>query len=83
MNNEKAKLIIEEMFNYSKTNKMTFQETLALEKAKEALEKQIAKQAISNAGSDPYYHCPVCGEFELEAECEDYCPKCGQKLKYK
>jgi rubrerythrin len=50
---------------------------------KEALEKQIEKEAIPNGENDPYYHCPVCGEYELELGCENYCPRCGQKLKYK
>lgn len=81
MNKERAKNIIEEMFNHWKQNRMTFQETLALEKAKDALEKQIEKQAISVHGN-VYYKCPSCGEFELEPNCEDYCPRCGQKLKY-
>mgnify|MGYP000999259584 CR=1 FL=1 len=46
------------------------------------IDKSTAVEAIPNGGTDPYYHCPVCGEFELEPECENYCPKCGQKLKY-
>lgn len=55
----------------------------AFEASIESLEKQIEKDAIPNGGTDPYFHCPVCGEFELEAKCENYCPECGQKLKYK
>jgi len=54
----------------------------AFETSIEALERRIEKEAIPNGGTDPYYHCPVCGEYELELNCEDYCPKCGQKLKY-
>lgn len=51
------------------------------ENIKEALEKQIEKDAIPFDG-DIYYRCPTCGECELEPNCEDYCPRCGQKLKY-
>lgn len=53
----------------------------AFEASIEALEKQIEKDAIPFDGN-VYYRCPVCGEVELEPNCEDYCPRCGQKLKY-
>jgi rubrerythrin len=41
------------------------------------LKDEESKEAIPNGESDLYYHCPICGEFELEKECENYCPKCG------
>jgi len=82
MNKVRAKEIIEEMYDYWKANHMTFQEMKALELAKEALEKQTGKDVIPSSGDDFYYICPTCGENELEQGCEDYCPKCGQKLKY-
>lgn len=55
-----------------------------LEKAREALEKQIAKKVVEERN---IYLCPNCGA-NVETDCGDdmldyplnYCDNCGQKL---
>lgn len=56
----------------------------ALEKATEALKKQIPME-VKEVHVDEYY-CPACGS---ENNCNDkivedsYCPECGQRIKQK
>lgn len=45
------------------------------DKAIEALEKQIPKKPVYQCGHEK---CPICGSFHIE----DFCAKCGQKIKW-
>ena len=76
MNFNRSKPIIEEMYNYWKINRMTFQETKALEQSIMALEKQVPK-AIQFDDNDLNI-CPVCKEH-VETD-DKYCRNCGQRI---
>jgi RNase P subunit RPR2 len=79
MTNENAKWTIEEMYNYWKQNGMTFSETKALEKAKQALDKQIAMKPTQEIATIfKRSTCPSC--LNLHSEQAPYCCFCGQKL---
>ena len=56
-------------------------ENEALEKAIEALRKQIPKKVIWRFGGDglPYPYCSACGKSVMRS---DYCDNCGQKLEF-
>lgn len=59
----------------------------------ELVDKETPKKVVSNTNIEPYWVCPVCGNFLIEKSearnlkpfvkhvfLEDYCHKCGQKL---
>lgn len=58
----------------------------ALEMSAPALEKQMPIKAIitghNNAINTDIGRCPICNGVELRACDHNYCPDCGQKLKW-
>lgn len=57
----------------------------ALEYAAKVVEKEIPKKPfekrIENGDQTQVFDiCPFCGSPDIDQECGDYCPKCGQKL---
>ena len=65
-------------------------EDYAIEEAIKALGKQLPKRIkhrriLYDFNNNPYAvkgNCPCCGQENLVSISEQYCPKCGQKLKW-
>jgi|GEM_PF-6002135 len=57
------------------------QELHALERAIEALEKQIPQKIIETPDKHKYGYCPICGRIYWD-KCHvgNYCDSCGQRL---
>lgn len=71
----------------------TFETVDELIVMKELVDKSIPKKVVSNTNIEPYWTCPVCGNFLIEKSeasnlkpfvkhvfLNDYCYKCGQHL---
>lgn len=57
----------------------------ALEYAAKVVDKEISKKPYvlftENGDQTQVFDvCPVCGSPDIDKECGDYCPKCGQKI---
>ena len=66
-------------------NELNYQSYKALEKAIEALERQIAKKVerySCNTIGEMTFNCPSCNLEYYVTDYEDfnYCPNCGQKI---
>lgn len=86
MNNKGAIYIIKNLTIYQ--HGLDDPDKLALDKAIEALEKQIPKtpdiEGDGYADGKMVYDtwiCPNCGkDYEIECDNYDYCPNCGQAI---
>ena len=47
---------------------------------KEIPKKPIEKRIENGDQTQVLDVCPICGSPDIDKECGDYCPKCGQKL---
>ena len=47
---------------------------------KEIPKKPIEKRIENGDQTQVFDVCPFCGSPEIDQECGDYCPKCGQKI---
>ena len=47
---------------------------------KEIPKKPIEKRIENGDQTQVFDVCPICGSPDIDKECGDYCPKCGQKI---